>query len=137
MKIRTKLFLIVGVVLISLVFTTLLSILTMNEISKLKKTQDDCQKLISDARNVHGLMKDLVFDIFSPQMYTLLKDLIYVPRLPVIYNNWSKAVDDFKLSFNNFIQSEKVLQLLKDNELKDIYDTALIISQKAFSKIEY
>ena len=81
-------------------------------------------------------MKDLVFDIFSPQMYTLLKDLIYVPRLPVIYNNWSKAVDDFKLSFNNFIQSEKVLQLLKDNELKDIYDTALIISQKAFSKIE-
>ncbi len=73
MIIRTKLFLIIGVVLISLVFITLLSIFTMNEISKLRKTQDDCQRLISDARDVHGLMKDLVFDIFSPQMYTLLK----------------------------------------------------------------
>lgn len=136
MKIRTKLFFIIGVVLISLVFITLLSIFTMNEISELKETQDDFQKLISTARNVHGLMKDLVFDIFNPQMYILLKDLIYVPRLAVIYSNWSEAVGIFKTSLNNFMQSEKVIRLLKDKELKDIYNTALIISEKAFSKIE-
>jgi sensor histidine kinase YesM len=136
MKIRSKLFFIIGAVLTSLVFITILSIITINEISVLRATQDDCQKLISSARNVHGLMKDLVFDIFSPGMYTLLKDLIYVPRLSVIYSNWSGAVDEFKISFNDFVNSRKVRDLLKDPELKDIYDTAIIISDKAFSKIE-
>ncbi len=136
MKIRIKIFFITGVVFLSLVIVSGLSVWTINEISQLKTTVTDGVNLIADSRNIHGLMKDLVFDIFTPQTYRLLKDLIYTPRFNTTLKNFNEAVEKFKDSFTAFIESPRVMSLLRDDELKDEYDVAKTMSGKAFLKIE-
>ncbi|MBW8003799.1 MAG: methyl-accepting chemotaxis protein, partial [Planctomycetes bacterium] len=136
MKIRIKIFFITGVVFLSLVIVSGLSVWTINEISQLKTTVTDGVNLIADSRNIHGLMKDLVFDIFTPQTYRLLKDLIYTPRFNTTLKNFNEAVEKFKDSFTAFMESPRVMSLLRDDELKDEYDVAKTMSGKAFLKIE-
>jgi len=66
MKIKTKIICVTGIVLFCVVVVSSVSIWTLNEISRLKETIDDGVELIGRARTIHSLMKDLMFDIFTP-----------------------------------------------------------------------
>jgi len=79
-KIRTRITLLAGLVFSSLILISSIAVWSMNEISRLKKTTLMGFELLSQARTLHGLMKDLLFDIFTPQTYRLLKDVLYSPR---------------------------------------------------------
>ncbi len=136
MRIQTKLFFITGVVFLSVIIISSLSVWTMNEISQLKITIDNGSELIADTINIHGTMKDLMFDIFTPQTYRLLKDIIHTPRFDTTLREFYKSVEEFKNSFSIFIESPRVKSLLRDDMLKDEYDAAKRISKKAFRKIE-
>ena len=135
MKIRSKLFLNTGIVFLTLLIICSLFIWALYEITELKKTRDDGVKLITECRYIHGLMKDIVYDTFSPQMYNMLKDIVYVPRTNIAFKNWNIAVDDFEKSLVIFMNTDRVKHLLRDAELKDKYDAANKISSKAFKKI--
>jgi len=108
---------------------------TMNEISKLKSTTESGFELINRAHTVHGLMKDLLFDIFTPQIYRLLKDIIHTPRFNTTLRNFREATADFEKAFYEFTASPRVLRLLREEELRDAYDVAKIMSAKAFTRI--
>jgi sensor histidine kinase YesM len=134
-RIRTKIFLIPGLVFSSLVLISSISMWTMNEISKLRKTTESGFELINRARVVHGLMKDLLFDIFTPQTYRLLKDVIHTPRFNTTLRTFREATADFEKAFYEFTGSPRVLRLLRQEELRDAHEVAKIMSAKAFSRI--
>ena len=136
MKIRTKFFLINGIIFLTLIFISVLALWSINENKKLDSTIESGVKLIGDVRKIHGLMKDIMFDIFTPQTYRLLKDLVYTPRLNTTLIDFNSEVEHFRGSYNDFIHSSRVKKLLRDEELRDEYITAQKMSEKAFLKID-
>jgi sensor histidine kinase YesM len=136
MKIKTKIICVTGIVLFCVIVMSSVSIWTLNEISRLKETIDNGMELIGRARTIHGLMKDLMFDIFTPQTYRLLKDIIFAPRFQTTRRSFRTAVVEFQGEFHEFMESPRVKRLLRDEELKDAYAVAQVISGKAFIKIE-
>lgn len=136
MKIRIKLFFITGVVFLSVIIISSISVWTMNETTRLRNTIERGVELTAQARNLHSLMKDLMFDIFTPQTYRLLKDIIHTPRFNTTLREFNEAVVDFKDDYYVFMESPRVKNLLRDEELMDAYEVAKIMSVKAFQKIE-
>jgi CHASE3 domain sensor protein len=136
MKIKTKIICVTGIVLFCVVVVSSVSIWTLNEISRLKETIDNGMELIGRARTIHSLMKDLMFDIFTPQTYRLLKDIILAPRFQTTRKSFYTAVVDFQVEFHEFMESPTVKRLVRDEELQDTYTAAQVISGKAFIKIE-
>jgi sensor histidine kinase YesM len=136
MKIKTKIICVTGIVLFCVIVVSSVSIWTLNEISRLKETIDDGVELIGRARTIHSLMKDLMFDIFTPQTYRLLKDVILAPRFQTTRRSFDTDIVEFQGEFNEFMESPRVKRLLRDEELQDTYTVAQVISGKAFIKIE-
>ncbi len=136
MKIRSKFFIINGLIFLTVVFITFFSIWNINENRQLDQTIENGIKLIADVRKLHSLMKDLIFDMFTPQVYRLLKDLLYAPRFKTTLLDFQNAVLNFKMSYKDFIESPRVKKLLRDDELRDEYETAKKMSVKAFNKID-
>jgi len=122
--------------LLCVIVVSSVSVWTLNEISRLKETIDNGVELIGRARTIHSLMKDLMFDIFTPQTYRLLKDIIFAPRFQTTRRSFHTAVVEFQVEFHKFMESPRVKRLLRDEELQDAYTVAQVISDKAFTKIE-
>jgi sensor histidine kinase YesM len=135
-KIKTKIICVTGIVLLCVIVVSSVSVWTLNEISRLKETIDNGVELIGRARTIHSLMKDLMFDIFTPQTYRLLKDIIFAPRFQTTRRSFHTAVVEFQVEFHKFMESPRVKRLLRDEELQDAYTVAQVISDKAFTKIE-
>jgi len=135
-KIKAKIICVTGIVLFCVIVVSSVSVWTLNEISRLKETIDNGVELIGRARTIHNLMKDLMFDIFTPQTYRLLKDIIFAPRFQTTRRSFHTAVVEFQVEFHKFMESPRVKRLLRDEELQDAYAVAQVISDKAFTKIE-
>ncbi|MGA2975244.1 MAG: histidine kinase [Spirochaetia bacterium] len=135
MKIRSKVSLLTGAVFMSAVLVSLLSIWTMNITSRLRDAIDNGNRLVSTALTLHGLMKDLMFDLFTPQTYLLLKDLLHTEQFQSTRQDFRASVQQFETSVDAFMQSPEVKGLLRDQELRDAYETAGIMTAKASLKI--
>ena len=134
MRIRAKLFSITGLIFLNVIIILVLSVWTMREISRSEHTVDQGLSLLAESRLIHGYMKDLVFDLFTPQMYTLVKDLVYTPGYSSTIDYLDQSVTEFTLSFDHFMASPRVVGLLHDTQLRDEYNTAITMSHKAFGK---
>lgn len=108
----------------------------MNEISRLKDTIQSGFQLISDARQLHGLMKDLMFDLFTPRTYLLLKDLLHTPRFQTTRQDLRSSVQSFERAFSVFMDSPRVKALLREEELRDAYTVAKTMTAKASDRID-
>ncbi len=135
MKIKTKIILFTGIVLLSVIVISSVSLWTMNEIDRLGETIENGVELIAEARSLHSLMKDLMFDLFTPQTYRLLKDVLHTPRFQTTRRNFSTVVSDFQIAFYDFMDSPRVKSLLREEELRDAYTVAQVMSDKAFDRI--
>lgn len=107
----------------------------MNVTSRLGETIESGNALIGKALTLHGLMKDLMFDLFTPQTYHLLKDLLHAPRFQTTSEDFRASFQDFEISVSQFMQSPGVRGLLREQELRDAYDTAGIMTAKASERI--
>ena len=135
MKIRSKISLLTGAVFMSAVLISSLSVWTVNVTSRLRDAIDNGNRLVSTALTLHGLMKDLMVDLFTPQTYLLLKDLLHTPRSQSTRRDFRGSVQQFEISVAAFMQSADVKGLLRDQELRDAYDTARIMTEKASDRI--
>jgi hypothetical protein len=99
-KIKAKIICVTGIVLFCVIVVSSVSVWTLNEISRLKETIDNWVELIGRARTIHNLMKDLMFDIFTPQTYRLLKDIIFAPRFQTTRRSFHTSVDEFQVEFH-------------------------------------
>ena len=135
MRIRSKISILTGGVFLAALLISSLSIWTLNVTARLRDTVDAGNRLIGTALALHGLMKDLMFDLFTPQTYLLLKDLLHTSRVQTTRADFRASLKEFDSSFSAFMQSPGVRGLLRDQELRDTYDTALIMTAKASTRI--
>lgn len=123
-------------IILSIIIILAVSFWSAYQINALERTISTGFNLIAETRSVHNLLKDLIFDMFMPQMYNLLKDLTYSPSTTSLLNAWIDQNDKYRTSLYRFLNSNELKPLLSDPELKEKYDAALSITGKTFDQIE-
>ncbi len=136
MKIRAKLSLITGAFFVSVLLIATLAVWTINQVESLKDTTNRGVELVSESKNVRALLLDLLFGMFSPQMYDLLKDLTYAPRPYTTPREWISSAVSFKTDFRTFMALPSVKRLLRNQDMRNEYQAALAVSEKAFRRID-
>lgn len=136
MKIGAKLSLLTGAFFVSLLLVTMLAVWTIDQIESLKETTTRGVELVSESKNVRALLLDLLFGMFSPQMYDLLKDLTYAPRPYTTPHEWIETAAKFKRDFRTFMALPSVKRLLRNQEMRNEYQAAIAVSENAFQKID-
>jgi len=134
MSIRKKLLILTSLMFFSLVTITGLSLWNWNRLQSLNSTILKGQQLQTHSRNVMGLMKDIIFDMFAPRIYSQIRSLTFSPRSIAAYRTWLVAVDDYQKAFIQFID-DRELTIMQDDELQDLYTTSLTLNQKALDKL--
>ncbi len=125
-----------GAVFLGAVMIAALSHWTMNGMTRLDETIQSGYRLVGTAQKLHGLMKDLVFDLFTPQTYLLLKDVLHTPRFQTTRTDFRQSVQEFETSVAAFMSSPQVKSLLRDQEARDAYEVARIMTAKASQRID-
>lgn len=136
MKLKTKLLLLAGLSVGSLVLIESLSLLAVRHVSNLRETRDDGLELLLQSRSVHGVLEELMFDLFAPETYTLLKDVIHTPRTTVTVRNFREETESFRTAFESFMGSPAVERLASSGRLRDEYETARLLGGRVFERID-
>ncbi len=135
MKIRRKLLILNGLMIFSLLSITGLSLWNGNRVQRLNQTIFLGQELLNQSQRVMGLMKDLVFDLFAPQVYGQIRSLTYSPRSLVTFRTWEKAVREYQKTFDDFLD-DREMDIFQEDELQDSYDTALTLNERALKRLD-
>lgn len=136
MRIRKKFLLLVLLLSASFVAIFGLSLRTYRTLSDMKGAIDSGVRLIAQSRRAYGLMKDVVFDLFSPRVYSSLQGIVLAPRSFATQSEWKAAADEFKVSYTAFMAEPGLRSLLADEELREAYTVAGPMSERAFSEVE-
>ena len=107
MSIRYKLLILTSLMFFSLATITGLSLWNWSRLQRLNETILQGQQLQTYSRNVMGLMKDMIFDLFSPHMYSQIRSLTYSPRSVAAYREWLAAVTVYQDTFLEFIDDRE------------------------------
>jgi len=118
----------------SLVFATL-GVVAWNRVRSINSAIEKGIEMQVRSRDVHSLMKDMVFDLFVPKIYGQLKSYTYSPRSNVTVREWKSAVYDYQNAFYSFIGSQSTLGIT-DQKMLDQYSTANIMHERAMSRLE-
>jgi sensor histidine kinase YesM len=113
-----------------------LSVRTYEQITSMHGAINGGVRLIAQARRAHGLMTDLVFDLFSPRIYSTLQGIILAPSSISTQKEWTQAVEQFHDSYDAFMADKVLRRLLVDEEAKTAYEVAGTLSDRAFSELK-
>jgi len=117
----------------SLVFAVL-GVVAWNRVRSINNAIEKGIELQVRSRDVHSLMKDMVFDLFVPKIYGQLKSYTYSPRSNVTVREWKGAVYDYQNAFYSFIGSQATLGI-SDQKMLDQYSTANVMHQRAMARL--
>lgn len=134
MRIRTKFLALVLLVAGGFLLVTALSVRTYQRIASMRGAIDGGVRLIAQARRAHGLMTDLVFDLFSPRLYSSLQGIILAPTSISTQREWTQAVAEFRGAYSLFMSDPVLKGLLADEELRAAYEVSGTMSVKAFGE---
>ncbi|MCF7944758.1 MAG: histidine kinase [Spirochaetia bacterium] len=135
MKIRTKLFLLAVVFSIGALVFAGLGMATWKRVRLINESIQKGIEMQVRSRDVHSLMKDMVFDLFVPKIYGQLKSYTYSPRANVTVKKWKSAVLDYDEAFTAFMESESLLGI-RSQDLTDQYETANTMHDRAMERLE-
>ncbi|MDF1568207.1 MAG: histidine kinase [Spirochaetaceae bacterium] len=134
MTLRLRLLWYSGILLFSLTVITSLTLFSAVRYQRIQASLSLGQELQIRSRDVMGLMKDLVFELFSPQLYGHVRSLTYAPRSSVTLRQWTAAVDEYMKTFEEFMASPMHFSGTGD-ELMDQYETADRMNTTALAKL--
>jgi hypothetical protein len=135
-RIRTKYLALVLLVAGGFLAVTALSVRTYQKIASIRGAIDGGVRLIAQARRVHGLMTDLVFDLFGPGLYSSLQGVILAPSGIGTQREWNQAVVIFRGQYAAFMADPILRRLLQDEELRSAFDIAGTLSERAFKEFD-
>jgi sensor histidine kinase YesM len=135
-RIRNKLLALVLLIAVGFIADMALSIRTYQSIASMRGAIDGGLRLIAQSRRAHGLMTDLVFDLFSPRLYSTLQGIILAPTSIGTQREWAQAVDQFRDSYDAFMADPAIRGLLADEEARTAYDVAGTLSDRAFKELK-
>jgi len=135
MTLQRRLLLYSGILLLSLSAITGLSVYSAHRYRQIQNSLSLGLELQIKSREVMSLMKDIVFDIFSPQLYGHVRSLTYSPRSSVTLRQWMESVDAYSEAFDRFMGNP--LDFASGGgELQDQYEIASRMNTTALNKLE-
>ncbi len=134
MTLRRRLLFYSGVLFLSLIAITGLSVYSAHRYRQIQESLSLGLELQIKSREVMSLMKDIVFDIFSPQLYGHVRSLTYSPRSSVTLRQWMVSVDTYSTAFDNFMKSPMSF-VSEGEELRDQYEIASRMNTTALTKL--
>ncbi len=135
MRIRTKLISLATIFIIGSLLFIGLGLYTMKRVNAINNSVQKGIEMQVHSREVHSLMKDMVFDIFVPKVYGQLKSYTYSPRTTVTVKEWRNSVEQYQRSFNEFMEMSKQLSF-SNQELLDQYNTANTMHNRAMERLD-
>lgn len=137
MRIRTKFLAVLLVELIGFVGLSALSVATFARVREMKTVVENGMSLIARSRRVYSLLKDVVFDLFTPDSYQALRSVVLAPRSLVTGKEFAHETGLFRDEYGIFMQDNMITYILKRNpELSSAYETAAPLAGQAFAKFE-
>ena len=134
MTLRRRLIFYSGILLLSLAVVSGLSLYSAYRYRQIQNTLSLGLELQIKSREVMSLMKDIVFEVFSPQLYGHVRSLTYSPRSSVTLRQWMESVDAYNEAFNEFMDNPMFF-LNGGNELRDQYEIAARMNSTALAKL--
>ncbi|MBI9106722.1 MAG: histidine kinase [Spirochaetales bacterium] len=135
MKIRYKLAFLTFIYIAGISFFAVISIYSWNKNTQIQQSINLGVQLQKDSREVKSLMKDIVFDLFTPKMYGQVRSLTYSPRSAVTLSQWKEAVLQYKKTFSDFMSISNFVKS-SDEGLRDQYFTALMMNDRAMEMLK-
>ena len=135
MKIRYKLVFLTFIYITGISFFAGISLYTWNKNAQIQTSINLGAQLQKDSREVKSLMKDIVFDLFTPKMYGQIRSLTYSPRSAVTISEWKGAVLQYKNTFSDFMSISNFVKS-RDEHLRDQYFTALLMNDRAMEMLD-
>lgn len=135
MKIKHKLVLLIIIYLLGIISIALLSLYGWRRTEKIQQSVTMGVELQLKSREVQSLMKDIVFDLFVPEMYGHIRSLTYSPRSAVTIKQLQEAVFEYTTIFNSFMTQDSFLAGNKDL-IRDQYFTAIRMNTRAMSMMD-
>jgi len=136
-RIRTKFLAVLLVELISFMALSGLSVATFTRVRQMKLVVEQGTQLIARSRQVYGLLKDVVFDLFTPESYQALRSVVLAPRSLVTGREFAHETGLFSDEYQAFMGDPRVKGILaRDKDLASIYQTASPLADLAFVKFQ-
>jgi sensor histidine kinase YesM len=136
MKIRHKLVFLVVIYISGIIIIALLSLYGWRRTAQIQDSVTMGVELQLKSREVQSLMKDIVFDLFVPEMYGHIRSLTYSPRSAVTLKQWQESVIAYNRIFNDFMISDH-FPGKNEGLIRDQYYTALRMNTKAMSMLSH
>lgn len=132
MKIRHKLVFLIAIYISGIITIALLSLYGWQRTAQIQESVTIGVELQLKSREVQSLMKDIIFDLFVPEMYGHIRSLTYSPRSVITLKQWQETVLEYNQIFNDFMTLD---HFLKDNEglKRDQYYTSIRMNTRAMS----
>ncbi len=135
MKIRHKLVFLVVIYISGIITVALLSLYGWRRTAEIQVSVTKGVELQLQSREVQSLMKDIVFDLFVPEMYGHIRSLTYSPRSAVTITQWHDAVLEYNKIFNEFMVQQSFLESNQGIK-RDQYFTAIRMNTRAMSMLD-
>ncbi|RKX88233.1 MAG: hypothetical protein DRP58_00955 [Spirochaetes bacterium] len=135
MKIKHKLVILIVIYISGIIFISLLSLYGWRRTEQIQQSVTMGVDLQLKSREVQSLMKDIIFDLFVPEMYGHIRSLTYSPRSAVTIKQLQEALIDYNTIFNNFMTQDSFLEGNKEI-IRDQYFTAIRMNTRAMSMMD-
>jgi HAMP domain-containing protein len=136
-KIRTKFLAVLLVELISFTALSGLSVATFARVRRMKTTVENGMSLIARSRRVYSLLKDVVFDLFTPDSYQALRSVVLAPRSLVTGREFAHETGMFRDEYEAFVEDAMITSILeRSSDLASAFETAAPLAEQAFAKFE-
>ena len=137
MKIRTKFLAALLVELIGFAALSGLSVATFARVRRMNTAVENGMSLIARSRRVYSLLKDVVFDLFTPDSYQALRSVVLAPRSLVTGREFAHETGMFRDEYDAFTKNAMIASILRrSGDLSSTYEIAAPLAEQAFAKFE-
>jgi len=134
-RIRTKFLAALLIELITFAVLSGLTVATFARVRAMMTVVESGTSLISMSRSVYSLLKDVVFDLFTPMSYQSLRSVVLAPRSLVTGREFAHETGLFKDQYRAFMDDPTVKYILShDAALLSMYKTSDPLAMQAFTK---
>jgi signal transduction histidine kinase len=134
-RLRGKFVGIYALVFCSTLSIVAISVATLYRLERIRDTMDRGNELLDQSRKVRNLTKDIMIGAFAPETYGDLKDVLYFAPFSAAIRQWKEEVTLFQTQFQQFMEDPPLRELVRRGVLGDEHDTAWIMSEKAFARL--
>jgi sensor histidine kinase YesM len=136
MRLRQKFIALNAVIFLSVLSVVAFSVITLYRMELLRDTVDAGAALLERSRTVRSLTKDIMIGAFAPDTYADLKDVVYFEPYTAAVRDWRESAQAFRTQFGSFMEEPVLRDLVRRGILGDEYETAWIMSRKAFASLD-